>query len=257
MTQVAGLALLLVVLQTNCVGPLLNLHTPLASGQHVDSLTPLTAVRYPTSKRLTIDYGSPSRTTGCLLSTTILGGLGGAVAGGYVGSWLFPDAVLPSLVGAVIGLGAAELLAVYLTKRLVIRTERVDSDSIGLPDIGQLVFTGFTRRAPAEVPGWPVMSVESTPVMPYYRRKPGYTLELATAQDASENSGYRYCATTVATLWDAHENALWQRLIQLRAHAGNRYLPRGGANDPYAWLREEIPAVADSIVSDLIAHLRK
>jgi hypothetical protein len=194
---------------------------------------------------------------GCLVPAVVIGCLGGVAAGGYIGYKLFPDNLLAGLMCLFGGELAVGLTVGFVGKRLVIKNEHVNVDSAGLPDIGQLVLAGFARRAGSEVPGWPAMSVESLPVGFYYARKPGYTLEFATAQDASVNSGYRYCATVVATLYDAHEDIMWQRMLQYRAGQNNLYVPRGGATDRYSWLREEIQAAADSAVSDLIAHLKK
>jgi hypothetical protein len=152
--------------------------------------------------------------------------------------------------GPITALGAG-LLAARLARTAVRRTPN------GLPDLCELVMTGFVARSRDEIPGWPTMVVEPEPVQDLYAPRGKLVLEFRPiAERVMAPQGYE--CTVLATLMDTRGDVLWQQISSYRTRRTTKTPgdSLGQSEVSPLDLREMVEAAAEAIVSHFVASLR-
>ncbi len=130
------------------------------------------------------------------------------------------------------------------------------AEKCSLPDFGELVLNRFVEQIPAEIPGWPKMDVEKTPVNDNFVLKSGYSLLIEVGQ-IRVKTGTGFAVGTTVRMIDAEENVLWQRKMTYTSKQFNRCtILEELEADNGKLLREEFDFAAEKIISDFIAHLK-
>jgi len=135
-----------------------------------------------------------------------------------------------------------------------------------LPDYGKLVTDQFVKRAPKEIPHWPSMTIEDTPVDTVYENyskssvsadaKDCYVLEIKVDEIKIETTTGLSIQTTIK-MTDKDNNVVWEK--------GYVYDPNNfsrGKNyeslkaDNFKLLKEEYKFASEVTVTDFITHFK-